>query len=111
MKPEILAGVLGVCALALMTTSPTTAATVGVGKQCDGFVIHPNECRPGLFCQRRPGQCFIADISGTCAKVPRFCPRITGPKLQVCGCDGKTYGNDCLRRQASVSLNHKGACF
>jgi hypothetical protein len=97
-------------ALALLVSIPTGAGAVGVGKQCDGFVIHPKECNPGLFCQRKPGQCFIADISGTCARKPRFCPQITGPKLVVCGCDGKTYGNDCMRQQAGVSLSHKGKC-
>jgi len=97
-------------ALALMMSVPTTVQAVGVGKQCGGFVFQPKECNPGLFCQRKAGQCFIADISGTCARKPRFCPQITGPKLVVCGCDGKTYGNDCMRQQAGVSLSHKGKC-
>jgi hypothetical protein len=96
--------------LALLISIPTGAGAVGVGKQCGGFVIYPQECNPGLFCQRKPGQCFIADISGTCARKPRFCPQVTGPKLVVCGCDGKTYGNDCMRQQAGVSLSHKGKC-
>jgi hypothetical protein len=96
--------------LALMTVVPTAADAVGVGKACGGFVFPPHECNPGLFCQRKPGQCFIADIPGTCARIPRFCPQITGRKLVVCGCDGKTYGNDCMRQQAGVSLAHKGKC-
>jgi hypothetical protein len=97
-------------AVALLISIPTGAGAVGVGKACDGFVFHPQECNPGLFCQRKPGQCFIADISGTCARKPRFCPQITGPKLVVCGCDGRTFGNDCMRQQAGVSLAHKGKC-
>ena len=97
-------------ALVLMILVPAGAQAVGVGKQCGGFVIHPQECNSGLFCQRKPGQCFIADISGTCARKPRFCPQITGRKLVVCGCDGRTFGNDCMRQQAGVSLAHKGKC-
>ena len=56
---------------------------------------------------RKNGQCSIIDMSGTCAKVPRFCTRIFKP---VCGCDGKTYGNDCERQVAMVSKNHNGKC-
>jgi hypothetical protein len=98
---------VSLAALALMISVPTGAGAVGVGKQCGGFVIHPNECNPGLFCQRKAGQCFIADISGTCARIPRFCPRIFRP---VCGCDGKTYSNDCERQHAMVSKSHDGKC-
>ena len=94
--------------LALLISIPTGAGAVGVGKQCGGFVIHPQECNHGLFCQRQAGQCFIADISGTCARIPRFCPRIFRP---VCGCDGKTYANDCERMRARISKNHDGKCL
>ena len=93
-------------ALALLISIPSGAGAVG--KQCGGFVIHPQQCNAGLFCQRKAGECFIADISGTCARVPRFCSRIFRP---VCGCDGKTYANDCERLRAQVSKNHDGKCF
>ena len=102
------AGLLvSLAALALMISIPTGAGAVGVGKQCGGFVIPPQQCNPGLFCQRRAGQCFIIDVSGTCARVPRFCFKIFRP---VCGCDGKTYGNDCTRQATMVSKNHDGKC-
>jgi hypothetical protein len=96
-------------AMALLIFIPSAHA-VGVGKACEGFVFPPQQCNAGLFCQKKAGQCFFADGGGTCAKVPRFCPEITGPKLVVCGCDGKTYGNDCERQRAMVSLAHKGKC-
>jgi Kazal-type serine protease inhibitor domain len=94
-------------ALALMIFLPTGGAkAVGLGKQCGGF---PNIlCDKGLFCQKKPGQCSIIDISGTCARVPFACPKNIS---KVCGCNNVTYNNDCERQQAMVSLAHKGACY
>ena len=96
---------VSLAALALMIFVPATAGAVGLGKQCGGF---PGiQCDAGLFCQKKAGQCSIIDISGTCARVPKLCPRIFRP---VCGCDGKTYPNDCERQRAMVSKSHDGKC-
>ena len=94
-------------AVALLVSIPTEAEAVGVGKACGGFIFPPNQCNAGLFCQKKAGECFFPDIGGTCARVPRFCPHIYRP---VCGCDGKTYPNDCERMRAKVSKNHDGKC-
>jgi hypothetical protein len=92
-------------ALALMIFIPTGANAIGVEKICGG--IGGIQCDAGQFCQKKAGACSILDLSGTCAKVPRFCPKHI---LRVCGCDAKTYNNDCERQQAMVSKNYDGPC-
>jgi len=69
-------------------------------------ICHENaECSSDEFCEFSDGVC---GGDGSC--VPRGdgnCPGVYAP---VCGCDNMTYGNDCLRRYARVSLLHAGEC-
>jgi len=76
-----------------------------LGQRCGG--IAGIRCDRGLWCEPKAGQCRVADAFGTCVRVPKICTFIFRP---VCGCDGKTYSNDCARQSKKVALKHKGKC-
>ena len=102
MKTRIWMWLLG-CLAVLAVAAP--AGAVGVGETCGG--IAGLQCDAGLACQFPSGQCNVADLGGTCVAVPETCPK-QGPR--VCGCDGKTYTNECELLKAGVRQDRQGAC-
>jgi hypothetical protein len=61
-------------------------------------------CGEKLFCD---ATACGGGAQGTCTTRPEMCAEIYQP---VCGCDGKTYGNDCERQMAGAARDHLGAC-
>jgi hypothetical protein len=95
--------------LALLVGRVDTAGAVGVGKTCGG--IAGIACDAGLFCDHKPHECRIIDAAGKCVQIPFVCPLTqSSVGLQVCGCNGTTYWDDCERVKAMAQKNHNGPC-
>ncbi|MBX9773060.1 MAG: Kazal domain-containing protein [Xanthobacteraceae bacterium] len=101
---------IAVAALALVVASFDDgggASAAGLGRFCGGRL--GIACDRGLFCDFPAGTCGSDNAEGTCVTIRRFCARRLTFR-PVCGCNGRTYPNDCQRRQAIVAKRHDGRC-
>lgn len=72
---------------------------------CGGIAGIP--CNDGEYCRFDGGHCGATDQAGTCQPIPEVCTEISAP---VCGCDDKTYDNECFAAAEGVSVLAEGEC-
>jgi hypothetical protein len=87
-----------------------TGARAGRGGATGGTIGAP--CRGDLpACPSGQGclwECFGDTGYGQCVALPTACDSSLSP---VCGCDGNSYGNECLLQQAALRKDYDGECL
>jgi hypothetical protein len=83
---------------------PHVAGTAGTGGVPSSPCASRADCPPNWLCEKDSCDAPM----GQCRPPPAvFCPNEPDP---VCGCNGVTYWNDCIRRQFGIQRDAVGEC-
>ena len=63
-----------------------------------------SDCIITDYCSKPDEEC---SVEGVCERRPTGCPLLWDP---ICGCDERTYGNNCEAAAAGVSVSSFGEC-
>ncbi|KAL9180684.1 hypothetical protein ACHAXT_011137 [Thalassiosira profunda] len=94
------------------TATPSKApskAPIASARCAVGPAVGTSPCPSHEYCRLDAGTCLApkAVYYGACAPKSRMCTMMHAP---VCGCDGVTYGSDCLASAAGASVRMVGEC-
>jgi hypothetical protein len=64
-----------------------------------------SECHTDAFCKKMTGAC--ENEAGICMSRPKECIMIYSP---VCGCNERTYGNECIASSFGVNILYESEC-
>jgi hypothetical protein len=104
--PPVLVALAIACAAPSCASNDVTIATLpGVDAATSSGCTSTSDCPTGSFCDM--STCYAA--TGTCA-IPPAPATCTNDEQSVCGCDGITYFNDCLRKANSISGESPNFC-
>jgi hypothetical protein len=76
-------------------------------ESCGGFTGEQCKDRENTFCDFEANSCGDGDATGVCKPRPDICQPVV---MEVCGCDGETYANECEAQLAGTDLASEGAC-
>jgi hypothetical protein len=102
-----IAGCSGAPSDPLLESAPREAVARVSAAQTSDVCFTSQQCPPFQYCDPQAGACGIPNVQGSCKPIAGTCIPINAP---VCGCNGVTYANDCVRIQNDEPLAFEGAC-